>query len=388
MTTRGPTTALVTAATDPAGPLGDWAGPAVASPSAAEITALQDVRDHPCVSVLMTTTPSGRMLPADAARLRALAARAAERLHSEGPPGAHTDVLAAIDELVARAEQVPTGAAVAVYASPRTARLVHLPVPVRDRVVVDPTFATRDLVRALHRAPRHLVLVLAPDQAHLLEELGGSLVPTRGSKFPVLAGPHPRGAARGRARAGGTRAYLRTVERALGAYQAVRPAPLVLVGDERVLAGFTARSRQLARLAGVVTGADATAPLPQLRALIRPALDSYLHSRQQAALALLERRSGEGRCVSGMAAAWLAARHERPEVLVVEDTLVYPARLDGDGDLLTPAADVEHPEVIDDVVDELIEIVLARGGWVALADEGALAAHEGVALTLRNAPPR
>jgi hypothetical protein len=70
-------------------------------------------------------------------------------------------------------------------------------------------------------------------------------------------------------------------------------------------------------------------------------------------------------------------------MLAVEEGLFFPARLSDDGDLLLPATDVEHPEVLDDAVDELIELVLDRGGWVALVDDGALAAHGGVALTLR-----
>jgi hypothetical protein len=71
-------------------------------------------------------------------------------------------------------------------------------------------------------------------------------------------------------------------------------------------------------------------------------------------------------------------------MLAVEEGLFYPARLSDDGDLLLPATDVEHPDVIDDAVDELIELVLERGGWVALVEDGALVEHGGVALTLRS----
>jgi hypothetical protein len=84
-----------------------------------------------------------------------------------------------------------------------------------------------------------------------------------------------------------------------------------------------------------------------------------------------------------MTGAWLAARRERVEMLAVEEGLFFPARLSADGDVLTPATDVEHPDVLDDAVDELIETVLARGGWVALVRDGGLAAHGGVAVTLR-----
>ena len=98
---------------------------------------------------------------------------------------------------------------------------------------------------------------------------------------------------------------------------------------------------------------------------------------------LIDQRASAGRVASGMPAAWLAARTARPEVLAVDESLYYPARLSDDGDTLIPAHDADHPDVIDDAVDELIERVLLRGGWVAFVADGALADHDRVALTLR-----
>jgi hypothetical protein len=45
--------------------------------------------------------------------------------------------------------------------------------------------------------------------------------------------------------------------------------------------------------------------------------------------------------------------------------------------------DVTASEVIDNPVDELIQTVLARGGPIVLAQDGALPEHGRVALTLR-----
>jgi hypothetical protein len=146
---------------------------------------------------------------------------------------------------------------------------------------------------------------------------------------------------------------------------------------------FTRTSANIARLAGTIPANLTTVPLPELAARTKPVLEAYLHSRQTEALDLLNRRAGSHRVVSGMSSAWLAARHERPEMLAVEEGLFHPARISADGDLLLAATDVEQPEVIDDAVDELIELVLNRGGWVAMVDDGLLAEHDGVALTLR-----
>ena len=206
----------------------------------------------------------------------------------------------------------------------------------------------------------------------------------RNAEAPAGAQGRPRvPGARSQPRSGDEAAFLRRVDRALGSYLRQYPAPLVLVGPARTTSAFRARSRNVARLAGAVSGASATTPLQELAERIRPVLDAYLHSRQAEALALLDRRVGAQRVVSGIHDAWLAARHETPEMLAVDDTLVYPARLVADGDLLEPAADAEAPSVLDDAVDELIELVLRRGGWVALVDGGALDAHGGIALTIR-----
>jgi hypothetical protein len=132
-----------------------------------------------------------------------------------------------------------------------------------------------------------------------------------------------------------------------------------------------------------VRGNLLNAPLPELTARIRTTLRDYLHRREAEALALVDARSGAGRVVSGVPAAWLAARTHRPEMLAVDETVFYPARISDDGDTLVPAPDVDHPDVIDDAVDELIELVLLRGGWIALTSPGTLDAHEGVALVVR-----
>jgi hypothetical protein len=338
---------------------------------------LQTATGYPCVSVLMTTTPAARLDGAQAAQLRSMCEQALRRLHAEHLLGARTVIGRRLSELVDVLEDSPAGAALGLYASSAMAQAVQLTLPVVDRVVVDPSFATRDIVRSLHRTPRHLVLALAPGRADLLEGVAGSLATASASGFPLL----DHATATDRAHPGETE-FLRRGDRLFASYFAAHPAPVVLLGTQPAVTRFYAVSRHLGRLAGVVTTEDGLIS-PEVLQRIREVLDGYLHSRQREALELVRRRAEENHLVSGIARAWVAARHERPEMLIVDDGLYYPARLLAGGDVLEPASDVEHPEVLDDAVDELIELVLDRGGWVALAEPGTLSSHEQVALTLR-----
>jgi len=353
-------------------------------PTPSMVTLLQAIESYPAVSLLMSTTPASRMLPEDAERLLGMAREADSRLTSESLPGIRATILRPLADLAEEAGHGPAAEAIAIFVSAATRAVVHLNLPVADRVVVDPTFATRDLVRALHRTPRHVVLTLSQHEARLFEGVGGDLHPAPGRSFPRLAGG-AEAAQRGERgmRVQERRSFYRDVDRALGAYLRVHPAPLVLVGTERELAEFRGLSANLGRLAGCIHGSMVTAPTADLVPRIRLVMEGYLRSRQQEALALLEERVSRKRAVSGIASAWLAAQADRPEMLAVEEGYFYPARVDGSGELLSPADDVEHPDVIDDAVDELIETVLRRGGWVALVEDGALTDHDRVALTLR-----
>ncbi|TWJ22314.1 hypothetical protein [Micromonospora endolithica] len=161
--------------------------PAVAVPSPGQITALQAVREYPAISLLLTTTPAAELAHADLLRLEALAGQAVERVRAELRPEAAAPAVRRLRDLVDQARRGPAATALAVYASASTGDLVRLPVPVRDRAVVDPTFATRDLVRALHRTPRHLVLALNAGQARLFDGVADSLLPALTRAFPIRA---------------------------------------------------------------------------------------------------------------------------------------------------------------------------------------------------------
>jgi len=342
------------------------------------------MRGYPAVSVLMSTTPAAAMSAADAQRLDVLVHRAVDRLLEEHLGGVQHTVVPALRELATRVQTEPTRQAVALYVSAATSRSVRLGVSVLDRVAVDPTFATRDLVRALHRTPAHLVLVFTAQDAVLLSGTDGTLRSATTRAFPVARrdfrrqDPDHRGW-----REPDAGAFLRSVDRRLGAYRALHPSPLVILGPAGVVSAFTDTAKHAYRLAGVLPGNHVHASLPELAGRVRPVIERYLLSRERQALDLVASSGEQSRVAFGMPAAWLAARTQRPEMLAVEHGLYYPARLSADGDTLTPADDVEDPEVIDDAVDELIEVVLDRGGWVALVADGSLAEHHRVALVVR-----
>src|SRR3546814_19687630 len=115
----------------------------------------------------------------------------------------------------------------ALYVNEHHAQLLVLPVEVKERAVVDPTFATRDMVRALHRNPRHVVLVVSAQEARLFDSQLGSLRREDPTKFPMTAGNDTNSRQ-------SNVVLLKRVHQDLGVHLSPRPPPTATVPTRKI----------------------------------------------------------------------------------------------------------------------------------------------------------
>jgi len=154
-------------------------------------------RAYPSVSLLLSTTPSRLPTSRDVQRLDRLIQQAASRLESEMSGDAGDRLVARLRGLATRLRRHPAGHGLGLFVSEHRSAAIQLPVPVLDRVVVDPTFATRDLVRALHLSPRHRVLVVSGRSARLYEGAPARCARWRTACSLFPRPPQPTGATEG-----------------------------------------------------------------------------------------------------------------------------------------------------------------------------------------------
>lgn len=353
---------------------------------ARDIADLTVASGYPCISVLLPTEPGPHLAGPDAQRLRELVAEVGDRLRESGVLSPEP-LMRKLEEQSRLAAGQPTGCGLAIYVSLALARTFRLPQTVTARVVVEPTFATRPLVAALHRMPPHAVLVLHVTCAHLYAAADGGLRPA-GQVDPFAGGgnvrlPRPGDPGAETAREELTESYLRAVDRMLGGYRADHPSPLVLVGEPDLLEAFASISRHLERLAGRLASTDHLTAL-DLALASAEAVEGYLRTRRQDALGQLESafNGRPGDVASGIDGCWRALGSRRPAMLLVEENFVCPgASAQARTDAGHPAAP-SHTEV-HDLVDDLMEQVILRGGQLALVRDGDLAAHGRIALISR-----
>jgi hypothetical protein len=332
-------------------------------------------RDYPSVSLLVPLEGNWR------ARLRGLQRAVIARLRAE-PDHDVERLLQHLDAAVATAAAPGGARSLAVFVSADGAECVPMIVPVRERAVIDDTFATRDLVHHNLRSPGYWVLALSLEQPRLLYGRGSRL-----HQRPLDVGDtveHASGArdrrARDRSDVVDVRRVrrLRAVDMALGESLARNSDPLLVVGNEPTLSRFLACTRHVHRIEGVVRRA-ADHDLDVLSRVVEPAVADMLGERRVSSLASLDHAVGAGTAVSGVDQVWRQARRARGALLLVEQDFEHPARIRGDG-TLEPAADATVAGVVDDIVDDIIEIVLASDGRVEIVPNRALAAHQRIAL--------
>ena len=360
--------------------------PQIDALQAADVAQLVQAAAWPSVTLLLDTTPAGRMVARDAERLQHLLDDAERQLTANHVTG--SQIRRDLRSLVGEARSGATGRGLVVLVSQAVQRVYLLPAPVTSCAVVEHTFRTRDLVLTLHRTPPYLLLVLHPMSAQLYRGYGDTLVPLTDPGFPAQHALHQLGAL-----AGGEdrlEEFLGRVDRSLRRARLRHPAPIVVAGDRSVVTNFVRRSRNLDRLAGVVT--DPALGTVELYAAIRRSFEEYLLSREEEAHLVLEgaRSIAPTTVHSGVRACWEAAQSPLlPATLLVEEGLTFPAVVDERGvrrlDYLR-APEVAPPGVHSDLVDDLIEVVIDRGGWVAFTRNGRLAEHGRVALVTVASP--
>ncbi len=355
-----------------------------------ELKRIQSQNDYPSISLL---APTHRTAPAnkrDRIVVKNLAAEGLKRLHGEFKKREVASLVQNLNKLVDQVDWAHTLEGLALFAGKDVATAVHLPFRVKARFVIDATFATRDLVFTLNRAPRYRVLVLTEKPTRLFEATTNVLTEITDKPFPMIHKgpggasklPGGQGINRSAVRDESHRQFFRNVDDALAAIQKEDPLPVIVVGVDRYLAFYQEVTKNPDAVVGLVAGSHDDPSPSALGKIVWPVFKSGATLLRTRALVRLNEAVSLNRHASGIDQVWRAAHENRCQTLLVETGFEYPANLAPDGDRLLPYTG-RGADALDDAVDEVIEKVIARGGQVFFYEPGLLDLHQRIAAVLR-----
>ena len=350
---------------------------------------LQAVTDYPAITLLAAGDHDTERLHL---QLHALARTARRRLADEF--GSDDPQVAAFGRRITEqidAVELRDEPAVAIFVSPGVARWHPLTEPVEERVIIDDTFATRDLVHGLLRGTKTYALHLTAGTTRLFAGTGHRFVEVRTEDLPFAshaverAGPAQRHQFRepSDARDRELARYVRNLDDALHPILHAEPHAVVLIGATRRMATFESNSRHRNLVAAKLPWGGRDLDAAQVEQQTATTIDRLTDERTTTALTAVGAAIKAGALIRGLQDCWTTAAHGQAELLVVEHGYSAAGTVDRATSTITLSEDREAPDVIDDLVDDLIEKVISRRGRVVIVADGALHEHDGVAVCAR-----
>ena len=353
------------------------------------LPSIQAEREYPAVSVVLAVAGPTFGLD-DKTRAEGLVSEAARRLAYELDPRAVEAMVDPLRRALAELVGARVAGGVALLRATGELHAFRLTVTPTERVVIDPTFATRDLVRSVANSEPYGVVVLAKDQARLLvvsangarrvaeideRKLQGHDADRRGHLH------QPERSERDQRQVD---AFLGRVSHQVNCEPALRSLDVVVVAPDPIATRFQRLhdAKGGAQIAGHVPGNRLNASPDSLADLTRVVMRSHRTARERDVLEQLANADRVGRAERGIDATWTALQQSPSLHLIVEDGFAFAAYLASDGTHVIPAAVPETPSATDDLVDEMIELAMAKHGTVSFVAPGSLGG-DGVAV-IRN----
>ncbi|MDX6739711.1 hypothetical protein [Actinocorallia sp. A-T 12471] len=385
---------------------------------AAQLARLHEVRPFPAVSIIMPTHRTRPERQQDRIRLKVLLDETRQRLTDyELDHGVADEVMRNLEKAAEQVDFERTAEALVLFAAygGETHAFVLPGVTVSERVIIDDTFATRDLLAMLERTWSYYVLVLSEQPTRLFSGEGERCTEVTNALFPLSldetvpeeqGGPTPANRVQNRIQVDRKQQFVRQIERNLTELLKRDDRPVIAVGVNRALAFLREHTngRIAEAMIGTVEGAYEKATPAEISRLVAPVLHGENRNVREEALAGIDDARSGRRFAAGLEECWELAHQGRVKQLLVEDTFFAPSRThEGRLHVLSEGGAVEGgaapaPELglneeatdeafrgkfVNDAVDDLIEAVLRHDGHATFVNDGSLSAHNRVAAILR-----
>jgi len=350
------------------------------------------------VSILL---PTHRTFPdnkQDAITLKNLIKEAGDRLNSQLDKREVEVIIDTINRETDALDHNYNLDSLGVFANRHGVTVARFPFTAKARVVIDDTFAVRDLVREINDAVHYYMLLISRTSARLIEAFNDRPIHEFDSRTVLQTGSFPAEnpflfAAKGLDRAqvpneaANLKEFFNRVDKSL---QEVRNAhgneclPVIVVGDTRNVAFFKEVCDRPAGIVGTVTSVpDLKAPAEKIIPEVQPVLAEYRLDRAKTALHHLAQARNAHQLLTDFSTIFRAITEGNAARLFVRQGYIQPGVVDFDQKVVTVHDSVIASDMTDDVVDTFIELVMRQGGEICFLSAEQLGEEEPLSLQTR-----
>lgn len=348
---------------------------------------LKNTTSDCCVTIILNTH---RTLPdneKDPIVLKNLIKEANTRLSAECNPQSSRRIQEKLHTLAATINHRDNLESLVLFVNEDIAEYTRLPIVVEDRVVIDKTFATRDLIRTLHKEREYYMLVLSRDKARLIEAFNDKVVKELEGNFPIespfLYTKQSGEAATANRQTNLIQEFFNRVDKQLIEVIKENPLPVLICTEESNYHEYLKIADRKEIFIGLLRGNRMEEKAHHIIDAAWPIVEQVTKERNSQRLRELYTAENTGKLLVDFTDIWRAVNHGRGETLFVRQGYFQPARVADDTVELVKDEQAGRTNVIDDIIDEMIEINLQYGGDSVFLSAGELKKYQGLVLTTR-----
>jgi len=347
---------------------------------------VKDLKGEGFVSIILNTHKTHPDNLQDGILLSNLLKDAISTLHEKYGKQQATAVEDQLTRLIATIDHNYNNKSMILYANEQFAEMIRLPIVVENRIVIDNTFATRDLIRAIYETGGYYILHLSRDHARLIEAYNDELVQEFQEVFPLQNDLVPKNneeRSTSRGTDGLIESFFNTVDKA---YQQVindKEQPLILVTETRNYDYYLKVADKTDFIAGHINRLPADEKAEKIVAECWVEMQTLIKAKNAARIKELEHAVNSGKFLSDYNDIWKAVQEGRGKTIFVRRDFYQPAIVK---DNIITTLDNHQPgeeHAVEDIIDEMIEINLAAGGDVVFVKNDDLADFQHLALVTR-----
>ncbi|MGI9526438.1 MAG: hypothetical protein ACR2MS_04925 [Weeksellaceae bacterium] len=262
------------------------------------------------------------------------------------------------------------------------AEYVRLPIAVEDRVVIDNTFATRDLVRTLNLESSYFILLLSQQKVRLIEAFNDKLIREVGNPFPyentdLYPESRAEAAIAGRERNLLLEFYNR-VDKYVNEVRKDNRLPVLICADKNNYERYLEIADEKYSIFNFfLNGNRLDQKASNIVKEAWPLVNDYKKRVNDERKADLKQAVSENKFLVDVNDIWRALTHGRIQTLFIEQGKFQPAIIENDSVQFVDHTFEDRKKVIDDIYDEMIEINLDHGGDVVFLPKGDLEKFNG-----------
>lgn len=349
---------------------------------------LKDVISDCCITVIMNTHRNKQQYDLDRLQLRKLISEAENRLFQCESEERARFMSKRLKDLAAQVHFDKNLDCLILFVSENVSKFMHLPMQVENRVVIDSSFATRDLVRVLHMKTNYYVLVFSEYKARLLEAFDETPIKEYGNPFPIensdLYSSDTNELKNANRQQHLLLEFYNRIDKAVNEIRNNNPKPVLLCSQQMNCAEYM-KVADLKEtifpdyMKGNKLYLDANTIIREAWQVVRKQQFEKNRLRKHE----LEEALASGQYMSDANEIWHATSEGRIRTVFIEENLFRPARIDNNTITFVPEEDRNKPGVFDDIYDEIIEATMNSGAEVVFLPKGELTEFNGIGAVTR-----